>query len=129
MYALLLYKDYQGITKAVKYAIINQYKLDSDSIDLYNMFEKEYDDIVGDKAFPEPNLDVFSGSEDDFDAKLLGNEERPENTFTDLELNSDGRFIRSFRTVEEAMRYAERRADDKVEYQKMLLERLKDDSI
>jgi hypothetical protein len=130
VYAVLLYEDYQGITKAVKYAIIYQYKLDSDNgVDLYNMFEKEYDYVVGDRAFPEPNLDVFSGTVDDFDAKLLSNEEQPENTFTDLELNSDGRFIRSFRTLEEAVRYAVSKADKEVEYQEMLLERLKDDSI
>lgn len=57
--------------------------------ELYILFIKQYHDIKGDRKYPRPKkeIDPFKKTND---------------TFTDLDLNSYGDFVRAYRTIEEA---------------------------
>lgn len=104
----LLFKEEDNKTVGYKFSIVYQreeisplhYYGTNSRIEAYNLFEKRYDDVQGLLAhLPADNENEFEQSIDFTNRFYL-------NTFSNSEVNSYGRFIRSFSALEEAKAYA-----------------------
>lgn len=102
----LIFKERDEKVTGYKFSIIYQrehisplyYKGTNSKIEMYILLEKEYIDVQGPLGYGEYGKHCYIG---DWDLDFF-----EEKTFTDYDINSYGKFLRAFESLDEAKKYA-----------------------
>lgn len=97
----LIFRKIDNEIQAFKFSIVYQrqevkplqIKIDVPP-ELYILFENRYSEVIGPYCYPDPNHDGFPKRDEE------------KNTFNNSDMNDYGRFVRAFKTMEEAKEYA-----------------------